>query len=197
MSYEYHVIPGGDATVVTLHGTGADMHDLDSLAQELVPGARVVGLQGDVDEDGLLRWFKRHRPGEFDLDDLRSRVDALADWLPRLAKKEGFSLGDAVFVGFSNGANMIAALLQKHPSVVRRAALLHGQVPLPEQGFGDLSGHRVFVSAGRADRLIPFAQSAALRDELVAAGAQVEFFEHPAGHQVTPGEVSSARRFLA
>ena len=196
MSYEYHKIPGNKEVIITLHGTGADEHDLDGLAEAINPQATIIGLRGDVNENGMLRWFKRHRPGIFDEEDLRKRAQALATWLPQLAQKEDFSLQDALFVGFSNGANMIAALLQLHPGVVKKAALLHGQTPLPQESFSEVEA-QVFVSAGEADHMIPFSESQALAKRLRAAGAEVEFFSHPGGHQITAQEVAALKQFFS
>lgn len=196
MTYTYHKKEGEQRVIITLHGTGADEHDLDSLAQAIDDSATVIGLRGDVNENGMLRWFRRSAPGVFDVHDLRVRAQALASWLPQLAEDEGFTLEDASFVGFSNGANMIAALLQLHPEVVRKAALLHGQVPLPKQGFSDLTDKQLFVAAGESDRLIAFAESKKLAKELEAAGASVEFFSHPGGHQITREELVALKEFF-
>lgn len=195
MTYEYHKQAGSKEVIITLHGTGADEHDLDGLAQAIHPEATIIGLRGDVNEHGMLRWFKRHRPGVFDEEDLKKRAQQLANWLPQLAQKEDFQLQDAIFVGFSNGANMIAALLQRHSTVVKKAAILHGQVPLPEEPFSTLDA-QVFVSAGKTDRLIPYDESEKLAKQLQEAKATVEFFTHPGGHQITREEVTSLKKFF-
>ena len=196
MTYEYHKQPGNNQVLITLHGTGANEHDLDGLAQAINPQATIIGLRGDVNERGMLRWFKRHRPGAFDEQDLKARAKKLATWLPKLAQKESFQLQDALFVGFSNGANMIAALLQLHPGVVDQAAILHGQVPLPQEPFPKLQA-KVFVSAGEADHIISLKDSKQLASQLQQAGARVEFFTHPASHQITREEVAAAKQFFS
>ena len=196
MTYEYHKQPGSKQTIITLHGTGADEHDLDGLAQAINPQATIIGLRGDVNEQGMLRWFKRHQPGVFDEEDLKVRAKKLAAWLPQLAQKENIQLEEALFVGFSNGANMLAALLQRHPGVIKKAALLHGQIPLPEQSIPTQEA-QVFVSAGETDPLIPYEESKRLAKQLQKSNATVEFFTHPGGHQITREEVASLKKFFA
>ncbi|MFT4250242.1 MAG: alpha/beta hydrolase [Candidatus Woesearchaeota archaeon] len=195
MTYEYHKQEAGKEVVITLHGTGADMHDLDTLASMINSEATIIGLQGDVTERGMLRWFKRHRPGVFDEKDLQARAKNLAEWLPELAKKEDFSLEQALFVGFSNGANMIAALLQLHPGIIKKAALLHGQIPLPQQSFPQQDAH-VFVSAGRTDHMIPYSESKKLAEQLQQAGVDIEFFVHEHGHTITNEEVEAIKNYF-
>lgn len=195
MTYNYHKRAGNHRVIITLHGTGADEHDLDAVADYVDDQATLYGLRGDVNERGMLRWFKRHRPGVFDEADLQLRAKNLSQWLHLFAKEQGFSLSDVLFVGFSNGANMIASLLQLYPSTVRYAALLHGQVPLSEKDFSSLSKKGVFVSAGRQDRMISYEQSTALRDMLVSAGADVEFFSHEGSHQITREELDCLKKF--
>ncbi len=192
MTYKYHTIKKGTAVIVTLHGTGANMHDLDLLAEAIQPEATIIGLEGDVNEHGMLRWFKRFSPGVFDEDDLFLRAKKLSSWLPELAKQEGFLLSDALFVGFSNGANMLAALLQLYPGIIKKAALLHGQLPLDKQPVPSQKA-TVFVSAGKTDRMIPYAQSEHLAKELQKAGITVQFFAHPYGHTITEEEIVHIR----
>ena len=62
---------GPDApTLLLLHGTGADEHDLLPLGRALAPGAALLSPRGRVDENGMNRWFRRLREGVFDVEDL-------------------------------------------------------------------------------------------------------------------------------
>ena len=195
MTYNYHKQQGNSSVVITLHGTGGDMHDLDAVAQYIAPEATIIGLEGDVNEHGMLRWFKRSSPGVFDEEDLRKRADNLASWLVELAKKESFDLSKAVFIGFSNGANMLAALLHLHPGLIRNAALLHGQIPLSNSSFPPQQA-KVFVGTGHADNIISYEQSKKLADSLQQSGVETTFFAHEYGHTLTEDELIAVNKFF-
>ena len=59
----------GSPTLVMLHGTGGNEHDLVPMAAELLPGAAVLSPRGKVLEGTNLRFFRRLAEGVFDLDD--------------------------------------------------------------------------------------------------------------------------------
>ena len=49
---------GAARTVVALHGTGGDENDLVPLVREIYPDANILGLRGNVNEGGALRFFR-------------------------------------------------------------------------------------------------------------------------------------------
>ena len=72
-SYVNVDIPGASSDAPAfylLHGTGGDEHQFTDLAGELKPGARRIGVRGDVSEGGALRYFKRVGEGRYDMADL-------------------------------------------------------------------------------------------------------------------------------
>ena len=71
----------GAPTLLMLHGTGGNEHELVPLAAELMPGAGVLSPRGKVLERGMPRFFRRLAEGVFDLDDLRQRTLELADFI--------------------------------------------------------------------------------------------------------------------
>ena len=80
--------PGsGGATLLLLHGTGGDEHQLIDLGRQLAPEAALLSPRGQVLEDGVAaRFFARHGAGNLDLDDLRVRGGGLAAWLGAAAR---------------------------------------------------------------------------------------------------------------
>jgi phospholipase/carboxylesterase len=55
----------------------------------------------------------------------------------------------------------------------------------------------VFIGAGRADPISPAPEVERLAEILQRAGAEVTLHWHSGGHELTPGEVSAARAWLA
>ncbi|TDQ47569.1 alpha/beta hydrolase [Actinorugispora endophytica] len=181
--------PGGP-TLLLLHGTGADEHDLLGLGRLLAPGAALLSPRGRVSEHGANRWFRRLREGVFDVDDVIARSGELAGFVGAATAAYDLDPAGVVAVGFSNGANMAAATLLLHPGLLRAAALFAVAAPLqgrePEQV--DLSGTPVFIGAGVEDRMTTIDQARLLAGQLRERSAAVRMREHPGGHGI-PQEV--------
>lgn len=192
-----HVSLPGDAgpPLLLLHGTGGDENDLLPLREHLAPGAPVLSPRGTVSENGMPRFFRRLAEGVLDEDDLRLRVDELADFV---AATEPAHTGAWFAVGFSNGANIASATLLRRPELLAGAVLLAAMVPFrdgpPEV---DLAGKRVAVSNGRRDPLVSAAQTATLVAQLRGCGAEVVELPHDGGHGIDPGLLPDLRAFLA
>ncbi|MDN5749442.1 MAG: alpha/beta hydrolase [Pseudonocardia sp.] len=169
-----HVFLPGDAgpPLLLLHGTGGDEHDLLPLREHLATGSPVLSPRGTVLENGMPRFFHRRAEGVFDEDDLRSRVDELADFVGSAAAEHGVAPGSWTAVGFSNGANIASAMLFRRPEVLAGAVLLAAMVPFRDgPGDVDLTGRRVAVSNGRHDPMATAAHTATLVAQLRGCGA--------------------------
>jgi len=153
-------LPGaGRPPLLLLHGTGGDEHDLVGLREHLAPDAPVLSPRGTVLEQGMPRFFRRLREGVFDEDDLRERVDELAEFVAVAGTRYGVAPGSFVAAGFSNGANIASALLLRRPDALAGAVLLAAMVPFREAPDADLTGKRVAVSNGRRDPMATAAQT--------------------------------------
>ena len=177
--------PNGPSLLL-LHGTGGDEHDLLPLRDHLSPGAAVVSVRGTVLENGMPRFFRRLREGVFDEDDLRDQADALADFITEAGAFYGIEAGSLVAVGFSNGANIASAVLLRRPEVLAGAVLLAAMIPYAEPPAVDLAGKRVIIANGERDGMIPASMTEQLAGQFRDRGAQVTVMAHPGGHQIDP-----------
>jgi phospholipase/carboxylesterase len=187
---------GDDLTLVLLHGTGADEHDLVPLGRFLADAATLLSPRGNVREHGMPRWFARHAEGVFDTEDVVRRAHELADWLTVAVDHYGLDPTRLVAAGFSNGANVAAALLLLRPEVLRAAALFAPMVPLDPTDTVDLSTTSVFVSAGRRDPICPPEEAERLAGLLTDRGASVELVWHDGGHELPRRHAAAARDWL-
>jgi predicted esterase len=187
LGFVHRYIPGAPdkPTLLLLHGTGGDENDLLPLGEALLPGAARLSPRGKVLENGMPRFFRRLAEGVFDLDDLRKRTHELADFVE--AAREAYDLGErrSVAVGFSNGANIAAAMLLLRPTVLGGALLIRPMVPLVPDALPDLRGIPVQLNAGQVDPLVPAPQSEALGKLLADAGASVDLRWIASGHALT------------
>ena len=93
------------------------------------------------------RFFRRLAEGVFDLDDLKNRTNELADFVAAAAQHYGFASDNLVAVGYSNGANIAAAMLLLRPEILPIAILFRAMVPLHPKTEPNLSSVRVWIGA--------------------------------------------------
>ena len=183
--------------VLALHGTGGDENDLLPLARKTAPGYAVLSPRGQVDENGMNRFFRRLHLNVFDEEDLVKRTSDLADFIVRrLAGAPPFQRG-LVGLGYSNGANMAASLLFLHPGLLQRAVLIRPMLPLVPKVAPDLSGVPVLILAGEHDRMIPPDSTQRLIQSLTQFGADVRVLMLDAGHEMTQQDVREAAAFIS
>jgi phospholipase/carboxylesterase len=181
--------------LLLLHGTGGDENDLLPLGGMIAPGAALLSVRGKVLENGMPRFFRRLAEGVFDEADVVARAHELADFID--AARQAYDLPAPIAVGYSNGANIAAALLLLRPQSLRGSVLMRAMVPLSAPPQPDLSGKAVLMLSGAQDPIIPPANGERLAAILAAAGADVERHVVPVGHQLSQADVTLAQRWLA
>src|ERR1700752_367664 len=72
-------------TLLVLHGTGGNEHDLVPVGRALLPGAAILSPRGKVLERGMPRFFRRFAEGVFDVEALRLRSAELAAFVAAAA----------------------------------------------------------------------------------------------------------------
>jgi phospholipase/carboxylesterase len=196
LAYIHRFEPGADPSlppVLLLHGTGGDETDLLPLGREIALGAALLSPRGNVLEGSMPRFFRRFREGLFDEDDVRRRAGELADFVAEA--RRAYGLAEPLALGYSNGANIAAAVLLLHPNTLAGAILLRAMAPLAEPPRPDLSGVPVLILSGVNDPIAPRSSAETLAAALLAAGARVERDDLPAGHGLTQADVTKAKTF--
>ncbi|GGH23383.1 hydrolase [Alsobacter metallidurans] len=191
--YEPATTPGRPPLLL-LHGTGGDENDLVPLGEALSPGAALLSPRGKVLERGMPRFFRRLAEGVFDEEDVRRRAGELATFIREA--RAAYGLAQPIAVGFSNGANIAAAVLELHPDALAGAVLLRAMTPLAAPPTVDLAGKPILIVSGAADPIIPAADVGALAARLRKAGADVQHETLPAGHGLTQSDLALAKNWL-
>jgi len=200
LSYHHLFQPGSDPAappLLLLHGTGGDEHDLVPLARKLAPGSALLSPRGDVSEHGAHRFFARLAEGIFDPAEVRRRTHALADFIAAATNHHGIAADRLIAVGFSNGANIAATLLQLRPESLAGAVLLRAMVVLDQPAAaGSLTGKRILLASGAHDPIVPVDHPPRLAALLEAGGATVLLHTAAAGHNLAPADIAVAQKFL-
>jgi phospholipase/carboxylesterase len=197
LSFIHRFEPGtepGRPPLLLLHGTGGDEGDLLPLGRAVAPGSALLSPRGKVLENGMPRFFHRLAEGVFDEDDVRRRAEELAGFVAEA--REAYGLPAPVAVGFSNGANIAAALLLLRPEALAGAALLRAMVPLSDPPPTDLAGKPVLLLSGAADPIVPAENAARLMDTLRKAGADVQHRTLPIGHGLSQADVAITKAWV-
>ena len=184
----------GRPPLLLLHGTGGDENDLMELGAMVSPGSALLSPRGQVTENGMPRFFRRLAEGVFDEDDVRHRAFELADFVEEARYRYG--IARPIALGYSNGANIAAALMLLRPGTLSGAALLRAMVPLSDTPHPDLSGVPVLIASGKADPIVPASNSARLAAMLRDAGADISHQSLPVGHQLSQADLALVRDWL-
>lgn len=193
MSFQFHFEPATDAretrTLLLLHGTGGTEHDLVQIGRDLLPGAAILSPKGKVSENGMSRWFRRFSEGVFDEGDMRGQADDLAEFL----SDKG---GNFVALGYSNGANMGAALMTFHPEILTALVMWRGMKILAEPVQSNLIGKDILMLNGVLDHMGPIESA---REQAVIFrhnGADVTTHELDTGHGLTQADFELTQSWL-
>lgn len=174
--YEYIFNKGKaeGSVLILLHGTGADENNLLPVAEGLAPEASVLSIRGNVSENGMNRYFKRHGEGHYDVEDLVQRGQELYQFIEDKAEEYDFALEDAILFGFSNGSNIGINMLLLEESKLNKAMLYAPMYPVDIKEGLDLTDVKIFLSMGTNDPIVPKAESEHVIEIFESRGAEVE-----------------------
>ena len=196
LSFAHHFEPGNKTAppLLLLHGTGGNEADLLPLGRGIAADAALLSPRGQVSERGMPRFFRRLAEGVFDENDIRRRVDDLARFVAEA--RETYEIAAPVAVGFSNGANIAAAILLTRPEVFAGAILLRAMNPFRQPPEVALVGKPILMISGATDPIVPATDAARLAASFHEAGAAIEHRIVPGGHSLAATDLSLARGWL-
>jgi phospholipase/carboxylesterase len=215
MSLESIEIETGDsprASIIVLHGLGADGNDFVPVCEEL-----------DLAAAGPVRYVFPHAPVRpvtvnggyrmrawYDIigADLVRREDEaglresqrLVDALIARERERGVAASRIVLAGFSQGCAMTLLTGLRHGERLAGLVGLSGYLPLADKLAAERSpandGLPIFLAHGTHDPVVPLDRAIASRDVLQALGYPVEWHEYPMPHAVHPQEIVDLNRWL-
>lgn len=200
------------ATVIILHGLGADGRDFVPVAEQL-----------DLSSIGPVRFLFPNAPhlpvtinGGYSMPawydilgaDIVSRQDEAGMRQTQTAieailaneKARGIGAGRIVLAGFSQGCAMALMAGLRHGERLAGIAGLSGYLPLADKTALEASPANrdvpIFLAHGTLDGVVALPRAAASRDALQALGYPVEWHEYRMEHSVCPQEVADLQQWL-
>lgn len=181
---------------ILLHGTGGDAQSLFPLMNVLDPEAAAVGIQGDVVEMGMNRYFARRPDGSFDLESLAKATGTLYQTIENIRTAHGLRDRRVIVAGYSNGANILQNLLKEYETDYVLALIFHPAPTRPELPFKQQQAMQALITSGSNDPYITPAQFQRLKAQLTGAGIHAEEVTHDSGHSLIPVELEKAREMI-
>lgn len=201
------------ASVIVLHGLGADGNDFVPVAQQL-----------DLSAAGAVRFVFPHAPvipvtinggyamrAWYDIlgGDLVQREDeaglrrslAQLEALIEREKARGVPASRIVLAGFSQGCAMALLTGLRHAERLGGIVGMSGYLPLAASTAAERHAANrstpIFLAHGRMDPVVPLQRALASREALEALGYPVEWHEYPMAHSVCMEEIADLNRWLA
>jgi phospholipase/carboxylesterase len=184
----------GAPLVFTFHGTGGDENQFFGLAEQIWPLASVISPRGDVSEHGALRFFRRKAEGLYDFEDLERRRRTMADFVR--SHKQRAAPSRTIGLGYSNGANILAAVVFEEADLFDEIILMHPLIPWTPADNPRLTRLRALITAGHRDPICPPSLTMRLADYFTRQGSSVKLEWHDGGHELRPSEVAAVERFV-
>jgi phospholipase/carboxylesterase len=143
----------------------------------------------------MARFFRRVSEGVFDEDDIRRRAGELAGFIAEA--RAAYRLAAPIAIGYSNGANIAAAVLLLHPGALAGATLMRAMAPFRDPPKVALAGKPVLLLLGAGDPIASAESAGRLAATLTGAGAIVRREALATGHELSEADVTLARDWLA
>lgn len=181
---------------VTLHGTGGEADQLFTLAKEIDSEATLLGIQGDVKENGMNRYFERYPDGNYNFASLDKETDKLFNKMQSLINELGYSDYNLYIMGYSNGANMITNMLRKYKVNARGVMVFHPAIMRMEMPYLKQDNLAAFISSGTQDSYFSQEAMDSMNISMSNQGIKVTEYMHQYGHQLTQDEVVNAKTWF-
>ena len=199
--------PNPKASVIWLHGLGADGHDFEPIVPELeldqpvrfvFPHAPVRPVT--INQGMRMRaWYDilQFGPGPEDEAGVRASQKLIETMI---AAEKARGIGKIVLAGFSQGGAIVLQTALRHGERLAGVLALSTYLPLHRtlEAERNPANHEVpiFMAHGEYDEIIPLVRAEQSRQLLERLGYKVEWHSYPMPHSVCPEELDDISAFL-
>jgi phospholipase/carboxylesterase len=204
---EINTGPNPQASVIWLHGLGADGHDFEPIVPELelATPVRFVFPHAPVRPVTLNQgmrmraWYDILQLGGGPEDEAGIRASQkLLEAMIAEEKKRG--MRSIVLAGFSQGGAIVLQTALRHAERLAGVLALSTYLPLNATLEAERSPQNrdlpIFMAHGQYDDIIPLARAEQSRKVLERLGYPVQWHVYPMPHSVCPEEITAISAFL-
>lgn len=184
-----------ESTWILLHGSDGHETDLMPLADRVAPGSAQIALRGAVETTGGRAFFGRRADRTIDGEEVSARVGPLVDAIEHGQRLVG-GTGGRFLLGFSNGAIMAAALLERAPELFTAAILIRPQAPFRAPPPPARVTIPVLILDARHDARRARHDGLHVAQRLRDIGATVEHRTLPVHHGITHEDERAVREWI-
>jgi len=194
------------ASIIWMHGLGADGHDFVDVVPELGlparPGVRFVFphapmLPVTINGGYVMRaWYDIRDDGGVRREDpagVRASQKAIEALIAR-EKERGVPAAAIVLAGFSQGGAMALHTALRHTARLAGVMALSCSLPLADTLAAEAAPANrdvsIFMAHGAHDPMIPMARALRAREVLTGLGYRLEWHEYPMPHSVCVEEIA-------
>lgn len=181
--------------LILLHGTGGDEKSLIDIAKYIDENASVLGIKGNINENGLNRFFRRIRPGIFDIDNLIEETKNLHNFVNDFVLNNDLSNHEKIIIGYSNGANILGSLLYHYGKISDAAILMHPMVPIKNFPVANQNSCNILITSGINDPLVSNKETIDLVNVLQESGGKVTHLSFSEGHSISMPELNEIKKW--
>jgi phospholipase/carboxylesterase len=213
---EIETAPAPRASVIWMHGLGADGNDFVPIVQELeldgAPAIRFVFPHApmrpvSINNGYVMRaWYDvkwgdlEGRTKQADETGIRESQQAITRLIER-ERGRGIEAASIVLAGFSQGGAMSLHTGLRHPERLAGVMALSCYLPLAERFRAEAAAENrdvpIFMAHGTEDGVVPYDMAVASRDLLLQQGHAVEWHEYPMAHSVCIPEIAHIGAWLS
>lgn len=204
--------PAPQASIIILHGLGADGEDFVPVCQELdlhavgpiryvLPSAPAVPVS--INGGYVMRaWYDIRQPGQGPREDeagLRQSQQAIQTLIEQEIAR-GVPASRIVLMGFSQGCAMALMTGLRYPQRLAGIVALSGYLPLLDATA--LEQHEanvhtpIFMAHGQDDDVVLMSRGTQSRDHLVSLGHTIDWHDYPMGHTLCLEEIQDLQQWL-
>jgi phospholipase/carboxylesterase len=201
-----------NASVIWLHGLGADGHDFEPIVPEIVrPGERAwrfvfpnapvrpVTINGGMT---MRAWYDLKGLDRRAAEDVAGFRDTDAEIRQLIANEgtRGIAANRVVLAGFSQGGAVSLYSVTRYPEKLAGVMALSCYLPRESSFAAEREAANdvtpIFMAHGRSDAVLTMSLGVQSRDFLRSQGYAVEWHEYPMAHAVCAAEIADIREFL-
>ena len=199
------------ASIIWLHGLGADGHDFEPIVSELrlpsklgirfiFPNApiRKITINNNMKMRG---WYDIKSSNLQDMEDVESIVKSsnlIHNYIDAEIKK-GIESDKIIIAGFSQGGAIALHSGIRYPSKLAGILALSSYLPLPENLEKETSECKempIIMAHGKDDNIIPIEQGRSSYRTLIENGYKVEWSEYTMQHSICSDEILMIKKWI-